>query len=294
MLPGERRPQSIDGFHKSYALIPEKSRTAVVFVHGFAGSPTGTWHDFHHLSREYAPEFPWWDTAALFFYKYDSTRTPIRVNATRLRDFITVILGPPTEPRPEGDDAPGASADNQPGRTYESLVLAGHSEGAVVIRRMVLDRVEALVKRGHKQRLTGPELAQWVEGQAAGDQILSSRLYLFAPACAGTNFSGFLGFMHGVSGFFSAIASSSLVRNELVKGSPILENLHTGTDRAHDTYDGIRAVPAKVLFGDHDQVVYTEIYTCDDMEEPFAIGHDHFSVCKPRYVYKRPLGFVRP
>ena len=283
MLPGERRPQSIDGFSKSYALIPEKASTAVVFVHGFAGSPTGTWRDFHHLSREYTSEFLWWDTAALFFYKYDSTQTPIRVNAELLCEFLTVILG-----------APRMAAKRRPARMYKSLVLVGHSEGAVVIRRMVLNKIEALVEKGKQQRLSGRKLAKWVDGQASGDQILGASLYLFAPACSGTNFSGVLGFVHGVSSFFSAIAASSLVRNELKKGSPILANLQTGTNQAFVEHRGIRALPAKVLFGDHDQVVYTEIYTCDQMDVPFAVGHDHFSVCKPRYIYKRPLAFVRP
>jgi hypothetical protein len=91
----QRHVKSIDGFYRSYVLLPAEADAtrAVVFVHGFAGSPTGTWCDFHGLSREYSDEYPWWKDAALFFYSYESTQRPIIYNSVRFRSFLNSILG---------------------------------------------------------------------------------------------------------------------------------------------------------------------------------------------------------
>jgi pimeloyl-ACP methyl ester carboxylesterase len=293
-MQGMRRLESIAGFYKSYALIPESepAQTAIVFVHGFAGSPTGTWLDFHGLTEEYAEDYPWWKNATLFFYAYNSTGRAIHVNAARLRSFLDAIL---ISPAAEGHEARLAERKSAEGAwKYKKLLLVGHSEGAVVIRRMILDKMEALERRGRQQAEEGTQLVRWVDENAVGDLILESHVLLFAPACAGTNFSGVLGFAHGVSRFFSAIASAFLVRNELLKGSPILEGLQFGTESAFRQHPKVSALPATILFGTKDQVVYTDKYACDEIVEPYAEGHDHFSVCKPSYIYRRPLEFVKP
>jgi hypothetical protein len=160
----------------------------------------------------------------------------------------------------------------------------GHSEGAVVIRRWLLDRFNQIDKaNGYKDDL--------VLKMAKADFALNSELRLFAPACMGTNFSSFLGFATSFSTLVSALASSSLVRNELLPNSPVLEPIKTGTENASTRFRGLSALEAKVLFGDSDQIVYTASYKCDDME--YVEGRDHFSVCKPEFRYLRPLEFVR-
>jgi pimeloyl-ACP methyl ester carboxylesterase len=285
-LPNERRLRSIDGFYKSYAMeLPSQAKAAIVFVHGFAGSPTGTWCDFHHLSEEYAPDYPWWKDLDLFFYKYDSTRKPILYNAVRFRTFLMQTLSG------SSDESVGYQTEIK--WKYAKLLLVGHSEGAVVIRRMVLDRIEAIEKLGRKRGLDGQPLASWIDQESTRDLIFNARLYLFAPACAGTNFSGLLGFVDSVSSLFSAIASSSVVRNELVKNSPILTGLQTGTEAAHKDHRAIAVFSAEILFGTDDHVVYVDKYGCDEIVEPYAEDHNHVSVCKPRYIYKRPLEFVK-
>jgi hypothetical protein len=291
----ERLLKSIDGFPKSYALIPTSAltRSAIVFVHGFAGSPTGTWCDFQGLSSRYAKEYPWWRDAALFFYSYDSMRSPIYYNAVRLRSFLEYILSVRVDFHHNAND-PGPSMNDENPWKYENLLLVGHSEGAVVIRRMVLNAIEALTRHGREQNLDEVKLREWVNQGAHGSLILRARLRLFAPACAGTNFSGVVGFVGNLSHFFSALASSSLVRNELLRGSPVLCSLQTGTDLAYRDHPNIHALTAKILFGSNDQIVYTDKYGCDEIIEPFAEGHDHFSVCKPKHTYMRPLEFVKP
>jgi pimeloyl-ACP methyl ester carboxylesterase len=148
--------KSIDGFYKSYALIPEDSdhTDAIVFVHGFGGSPTGTWCDFQGLSQEYSGQYPWWRTATLFFYSYESKWEPIHSNAVRFRDFLEDVLGVSSEANSTASDRTVNAGRRIPvDWTYKNLLLVGHSEGAVVIRRMILNRIEALVRSGRKSGL---------------------------------------------------------------------------------------------------------------------------------------------
>jgi len=296
----KRIPKLIVGFGKSYALLSNHRQvdTAVVFVHGFGGSPTSTWRNFQDLVDEYASDYPWWATSDLFFYSYDSVKTPVGVNAEKLASFLNDVLYQPTlrEIRP-ADFLPqsGASMEsfNWGTSNYKNLVCAGHSEGAVLIRRLVLDRFYFLKKAATKSagQGSGRKTAhQRLQKASKADFLLNAHMRFFAPACLGTNFSSLFGFATSFSALISAIAASSLVRNELLPDSPILKQIQTETESACDKFPLLRAFTAKVLFGDRDQIVYTAAYNCDDIA--YQVGHDHFSICKPKYVYKRPLQFV--
>jgi pimeloyl-ACP methyl ester carboxylesterase len=120
-----RVPKYIDGFGKSYVLLSDAASVdaAIVFVHGFGGSPTSTWANFHSLVSEYAPEYPWYVTFDLFFVSYDSLFSPIRFNAKRLNDFVRTVC-----------EEEGKRDKEHPKSKYKDLILVGHSEGGVVIR----------------------------------------------------------------------------------------------------------------------------------------------------------------
>lgn len=272
-----RIPVAIPEFPKSYALVcsDHKADTMVIFVHGFGGDPTSTWLDFHGLVKICAVNYPWWDKSDLFFYSYDSLRTPIGFNAKQFARFVDHLLSKDENGSPR---FPASS-----GQPYTRLIFVGHSEGAVVIRRMILDRLKSIRKAnsGTQDQLLAATKA---------DIILNSQLRLFAPACMGTNFSSMLGFATSLSSLASAFASSFLVRNELKPNSPVLRPIESGTENACATFPGISGFAAKVLFGNRDQVVYTASYKCDEIE--YEEGKDHFSVCKPKFKYLRPLEFV--
>jgi hypothetical protein len=278
--------KSIDGFYKSYSLNPSvrPAANAIVFVHGFAGSPTGTWSHFHSMCEEYVTDYPWWKDADLFFYKYDSIRKAILYNASRFRIFLMQTLS----------QVPNVAPEFQPGTRwkYQKLLLVGHSEGGVVIRQMVLDRFRALTKYAEESGGTPTDLV--VRTESPRDLILNSQLFLFAPAIGGTNFAGLLGFAHGVSRLVAAIASSSTARNDLRPGSGPLRDVKEGTEAARKNHPEVLALTARILFGSDDHVVTTSKYDSDLMVEPYAEDHTHTSVCKPTYVYKRPLEFVKP
>jgi len=271
-----RIPKSFPNFRKSYALLSDQDAdTMVVFVHGLGGKPTSTWHDFQGLAKLQVDSNSSWQNADLFFYAYESLRTPIGYNATIFASFIGDILYKSVD-----ETAPCFSESI--GRSYKRLLFVGHSEGAVVIRRMILDHFNALKKMF-------PQKRDFVKALKA-DIVLNSSLRLFAPACMGTNFSSLLGFATSISSLVSAIASSLLVRNELLPNSPVLGQIRKETEGALASEYQVPASAAKVLFGDSDQVVYTAAYNCDEIE--YVRGQDHFGVCKPHSEYVKPLEFV--
>jgi len=199
--------------------------TAVIFVHGFGGKPTSTWINFQGLVDEYSPEYTWWATSDMFFYDYESLHTPIRRNAQQLGEFVECIC----HDKSQGADLPDGKL------RYKDVILAGHSEGAVVIRRLILDRYEA-IKLAVEKATPGADasaLKVAIKLRLDSDFLLSSYLRLFAPACRGTNFSSWAGFFTSFSHLVSAITASSLVRNELLPESPVLNTLKTGTEQAH-------------------------------------------------------------
>jgi hypothetical protein len=182
----------------------------------------------------------------------------------------------------------GSNAEN---RTYKDLILAGHSEGAVVIRRMILDRY--YTHKADVDKSNPPNHAAYHSAMKTAldsDFLMGAYLRLFAPACMGTNFSSWAGFITSFSLLVSAITSTSLVRNELLPDSTVLKNLQSGTEKAHSEFGGIRSLFTNPLFGVPDQIVVSDSYAGEKLL--WERGRDHFSICKPDYTHKRPLEFV--
>jgi pimeloyl-ACP methyl ester carboxylesterase len=279
-----RVPKYIVGYGKSYALLSNAPNvsTAVIFVHGFGGNPTSTWTNFQGLVDEYSGKFPYWTNSDLFFFAYDSLHTPIRRNAALLGDFVEVAW----YSKWMGAGSPDIS------EKYQDLILVGHSEGGVVIRRLILDRYEAVrVKiKSANPDADASSLRTAMKPALASDFILASHLRLFAPACRGTNFSSLAGFLTSLSHVVSALTASFLVRNELLKDSPVLMSLQAGTESAHEEFGQVRSLYTRPIFGIPDQIVYSESYKEEELL--WDEGYDHFGVCKPNYVHIRPLEFV--
>lgn len=278
-----RVPRFIDGFGKSYAMLSGApgADTAVIFVHGFGGKPTSTWRDFHGLVDEYSPEFTRWATSDMFFYAYESLHTPIRRNAELLGDFVERVWGGTWQTN-------GAGSGN---KKYKDLILAGHSEGGVIIRRLILDHYEANKVAVEKSNPTDAFASKAAMKTALNaDFLLAADLKLFAPACMGINFSSWAGFLTSFSLFVSAITSTSLVRNELRSDSTVLKNLQRGTEQAYTESSWLRSLYTHPLFGDQDHIVTSDSYAGEKLL--WDVGQDHFGVCKPHYSHKLPLEFI--
>ena len=278
----KRIPQYIPGYGASHALLSKEaaSDTAIIFVHGFWGKPTSTWGDFSELAREYTPDYPWLATSDIFLYAYDSLNTPIRYNTKRLNDFVNTVW-----------DSSWQEATVREHPKYEDLILVGHSEGGVLIRRLILDRYETikLATEGANPGADAHALDVLLAPALASDVVLAAHLRLFAPACMGTNFSSYAA-LASLPLIASAAAANALVKGELLPESPILHNLKRGTEKAHERFPQIRSFFIQPLFGVPDEIVYSESYNEEKLLwEP---GCNHRSVCKPTYTYKRPLGFI--
>lgn len=219
----------------------------------------------------------------MFFYSYESLHTPLRRNAELLEDFVESVWHDKWQ-------GTGSSEGNQ---KYKDLILAGHSEGGVVIRRLILDRYQAikLTVETANPGIDAVAMKAALKSSLDSDFVLASYLRLFAPACMGTNFSSWIGFLSSFSFFVSAITASSLVRNELVAESPVLDKLKLGTEQAHTEFGEIRSLYTRPMFGVPDQVVYSESYQGEKLL--WDKGYDHFPVCKPDYTHKRALEFIR-
>ena len=282
----------IQKYGKSYALLSEANRveTAIVFVHGLGGKPTETWLDFQTLVDSTPEDSNFWSESDLFFYTYDSTKTPVRRNAQILGEFVVEAwygeLHRKSRLVIRLRDEPITT------HRYRHLILVGHSLGGVLIRRLILDEFERLKRNLEDSNpdLSSEGLRKRLKSEVDSNYILNSQIRLFAPACMGINFSSAPGFLMEFSRFLQALSATSVVRNELTAGSPILLTLQAGTEKAHKEFRKLRALYTRPLFGTADTVVYAESY---EGEEPiWANSFDHISICKPNSDYALPLTFV--
>lgn len=220
----------------------------------------------------------------MFFYSYDSLHTPVKYNAFLLGKFIERLWKGEDSDPPEQPPIPAA---------YKDLILAGHSEGGVIIRQLILDRyhrIKSSVEDANPSA-ADEELRTAIKSAVKDDFLLGAHLRLFAPACMGTNLSSWYGFATSLSHFVAAFTATSLVRNELRPESTVLKNLKAGTEQAHKDFREIRSFFTCPLFGVPDQIVISDSYAGEELLWDY--GYDHFDVCKPDYTHKRPLEFVR-
>src|SRR5260370_15133055 len=132
--------------------LAEEVDTAVVFVHGFLGDATSTWEHFPYLIDACAGEYPWWNNTDAFFYKYrGSHRIPIAVHSEEFLPFLAEIFPFPNERLFIPLFAP-LERLRPAGFRYRKLILVGHSEGAVVIRRALTSNYKLI-------RETRPEIS---------------------------------------------------------------------------------------------------------------------------------------
>jgi len=301
----------------SYALVSRhpETDTAVIFVHGFGGDSQATWLDFPSLIDSCSGEYPWWNTCDVFFYEYAGSRTiPIAVSAHKLLTFLRA-----TFPEPDGSlfrfSATVPKLDGlfpsiplrREGFKYKNLVLVGHSEGAVVIRRALIEEYKRIRDEGGLPNLRS--FLTFEETQAARERIqreflrdyplFDAAVLLFAPAHLGATVTGWAGVLVSclrvcsvLAPIFDGLKAYSAAYHDLKGGSPFLTQLRSDTEKFALDFPQPQAFKARSYFGEKDRIVCIGEYESD----PPAVlvkNKGHLAVCKPSQSYKEPLKYVR-
>lgn len=257
---------------ESAAVTDRTARRLVVFVHGWRGHPMDTWGGFPE-----PPDDVWWREADLLFVAYDSTKESMTASADRLRSRIGDFYPKPYEAVLTNEVA---SVRDDRDRDYEELIIVGHSLGAVVARRAVVDALDEWASTDYEGR-TRPS-------------ILDARLRLFSPASAGFAPRGLLGAFRATPTWW--VAEMFLRRGgaypDLQPGSPVLVSTRQRTERYGSEDARAGALAAHLLWANPERVVTTERYDTDPVSRTMD-GTDHRSVCKPDIGYPAPFDFVQ-
>ena len=257
----------------SRAPVVEK---AIVFVHGWGGSASGTWEQFPTALRA-MPEAAAVDA---FFLDYPSTTLSVAVCASELKELLVDLLRAPAAHvvNPSlAEEAPPRPA----GWRYRRVLLVAHSMGAVVARRALLDldRTDLTV-----------------------DEATAMRLLFFAPAHLGSSLpllvaSGLgLDWLPGASLVGRALRAHYRSLADLEEGSNALRLLSDDSRSARarrataqEADDDLRA---HVRHARNDKVVVQDRFDEDLDGRPIA-HRNHRSACKPSESYRVPVEALR-
>jgi pimeloyl-ACP methyl ester carboxylesterase len=276
---------SLLDYDKSFALLSDDDqwnvRRAVVFVHGFNGSARGTWTDFVSLVDNPSISSAWWELADLFFfhYQWDSVFQQLTNNTLRIHKFIEQIF-------PTPNIIGRAHAYRSEKFEYEELFLVAHSEGGLLMRKVLL---EAAQRDKRLDKFIRTSKGSAVPEPSSGG-MLKAKLRLFAPALGGDMQSGFLGVVTSLP-FISNALSSSAAKKGMNQGSPAVTEARRQTDRyaEHFLYECFRA---HILWAAHDSIINSEKYAEDLHCRNLPTGSTHTSICKPNLSYSLPLSFI--
>lgn len=236
---------------------------AIIFVHGFGGSPLDTWNQFPSL----LPCEKLCCGHDVIFYGYDSLYTASRISAAILKEFLDqlfvspLLIVNPTLPQ---------SARRPNSFTYSRVDLVAHSLGAIVSRQALLEaRYDSL---------------SWVT---------STGLILFAPAHMGADimslalqaFTG-IPWIGKIGGAFVEYLFQSL--RDLRPGSDTLRQLLDETNQALQQGNGSYLIAKKVIHGEKDKIVRPTRFGGDPGVVVFK-GKNHFALCKPSASFRGPI-----
>jgi hypothetical protein len=282
------RYSMIPGHKPSFAWLSSANsalvKRAVVFVHGFSGDAATTWTDFYRLPDNPATASPWWETVDLYFFDYfkQSVLSQISRNTLTLMDFLDFIW-----PKPDAAMTYILSGLQRPDDfEYEDITLVGHSEGGLLIRKVILETAR------HNQDIETYRLLHDRTGkpEPAAKGLLKADLRLFAPAIGGESISGILGLIAKLP-FISLITATSAAKLGLAPIATPVSSARKATDD-YTEYLSMGCFRAHILWADDEKIVTSEPYQRDHSCRNLPVGTEHSSVCKPKSIYPLPLSFV--
>lgn len=230
---------------------------ALVFVHGFGGKATATWSSFPSLlPRE--PNLAGWD---LFFFGYDGVNSDVTACASDLTKLLDELGRSPLDVYRQSDALP--TSHRQHPSSYTRIVLVGHSLGAVVCRRAMLD--------GYNR----PTPAKWAP---------ITELFLFAPAHNGAKIVELVkATFPPIYALLSAaqLAGLFIVLRDLEGGSMTLTTLQAELKNKFGTGTAPNLRALHTAIARNDRVVTNMVYQPDCAPVEVMGTHTHVSVCKP-------------
>lgn len=265
----QRKPIAGAGSIGDMLAEPGDVRRAIIFVHGFSGSPVQTWNQFQPVMN-YDPRY---FDADIFYYGYRSITRQTTSLANDLLYFLEAITeGAATDWLGE------KGIDDPYGRhlKYEQLILVGHSLGGTILRK-------ALLYADQKR-------AAWLSKCA---------LALFAPAHCGARISRYASRMvrvfPGVNRFEGLLKFYIQPADELHPESPFVTRLRADTERLADIYTATAPSPfrARCVFGTEERIVVADHYASDE-RHPEQNRRNHTDICKPTHLWKWPLEYILP
>ncbi len=243
-----------------YAALSEHDevQACVFFVHGFFGSPRGTWKGFSPTLTTH-PDFT---NSDLFFLSYRDRRAQLREAGSAVFRAIQRCLH--HRRATKGDQL----------IEYERMILVGHSLGGPVLRAAVLDARQHALKHGD-DGATFPRATQ---------------LRLFAPAIHGANVNGFLTPLRAASPLLAPLFAGPAYR-DLTHKTDSLKRLRSDTEEA-TTQIQEGPLVADILWAQRDHLVEAGGGYKDDHFAPSANATTHWSICKPDKSHKEPVSFL--
>lgn len=276
---------TLPAHNKSFALLSEAGqddiRRAVIFIHGFAGSARKTWTDFLSLVDDASCASSWWEQADLYFfhYQWDSVFQQLTNNTLKIYKFIESIY-------PKPWIIGRGHAYRKESFQYDELILVGHSEGGLILRKVILLAAEK--DKAVKAFMWDSRYREVPQPAVSG--MLRARIRLFAPALGGDMQSGFVGFLVSlpvISNFISLSAAK--------KGmNPASQQVTEARDQTKEyaqrlLFDCLRA---HVIWAENDAIISSEKYADDSQCLNPPQGTNHSTVCKPNKLFPLPLDFV--
>lgn len=277
----------VPGFKHSFALLASVDaslvKRAVIFVHGFSGSAGDTWTNFIGMVDDAGQASVWWRNIDLYFFDYHwaSIFRQVAENTRTLRDFVETIWPTPQQPLQTffGELKRRDFA-------YEELTLVGHSEGGLLVRKLILNAAK-IDERLEEYRLEA-KTAESAEPPPEG--ILKADLRLFAPAIAGESLSGILGIIAALP-FVSSITRGSAAKSSMSAESVSVSGTRGATEEL-TSYLKMSCFRAHILWADRDGIVLSEEYRRDHVCAHPPRGTEHDTICKPKVHYVTPMTFI--
>lgn len=254
-----------------------RARRLVVFVHGWGGSAYSSWGEFDAPPRD----DPWWAEADLLFVDYPSRKETVLAAADRVRTMLRDFYPSPYQPMLVID---GVAVREDVSAPYDELLLVGHSMGGLVLRRALLDEMD--------------EWSYFGEPADSRPPLLDGQLRLFSPASAGFLPRGRLALAFAAWPILDRALRVGLSYPDLAPDSVLIRDTRRRTER-YDTRTGDgRALAARILWANPEDIVLTEKYDTDSIsrtvDPPSYLLAKllHEDVCRPMVGYDLPYRFV--